>query len=168
MTSETAQELREGGSSKPRAIEYAGHTLKVGTIWFSSIVNLHCRTYDRQILTLGNSNFLFFLNWIISDLRQICVLKLKTGKKVSYVGKFTSWNLSSITILLYKVFLIMFQQIKMLCSCQQCWSVLPLVCRRLKFLSNDVVLECQKETRWSWQNMCKPQIFKTLCTFRLT
>ena len=81
MTSETAQELREGGSSKPRAIEYAGHTLKFGTICFSSIVNLHCRTYDRQILTLGNSIFLFFLNWIISDLRQICVLKLNTGKK---------------------------------------------------------------------------------------
>jgi hypothetical protein len=26
MTSETAQELREGGSSKPRTIEYAGYT----------------------------------------------------------------------------------------------------------------------------------------------
>ena len=94
--------------------------------------------------------------------------EIKNRKKVSYVGEFTSWNLSSIKILPYKVFLIMFQQIKMLCNCQQCWSVLPLVCRRLKFLSNDVVLECQKETRWSWQNMCKPQISKTVCTFMLT
>ena len=59
MTSETAQELREGGSSKPRAIEYAGHTLKVGTIWFSSIVNLHCRTYDTlRKLNLKNYTIL--------------------------------------------------------------------------------------------------------------
>ena len=154
MTSETAQELREGGSSKPRAIEYAGHTLKVGTIWFSSIVNLHCRMYERQILTLGNSIFLFFskLNHIWYK-KNLCT-EIKNRKKVSYVGEFTSWNLSSIKILLYKVFLIMFQHIKMLCSCQQCWSVLSLVCKRLKFLTNSVVLECQKETRQSWQNMC--------------
>ena len=48
MTSETAQELREGGSSKPRTIKYAGHTLKVGTIGFSSIANLHCRTTGKS------------------------------------------------------------------------------------------------------------------------
>ena len=73
MTSETAQELREGGSSKPRTIEYTGHTLKVGTIWFSLIVNFHFHTTGNE------PQFFLFLNQIIFDLRQILKLKMENN-----------------------------------------------------------------------------------------